>query len=276
MSDELKLIDENGIRLDGRRANELRPIKIEAGVLKNADGSAYIEWGGNKVLAGVYGPREVHPRHLMDSSRAIVQCKYNMAAFSVGDRKRPGLDRRSIEISMVTSKAFEHVIFTERYPRTTVDVFIEVLQADAGTRCAGITVASVALADAGIPMRDLVPSCAAGKIGDQVVLDLFKDEDNYGDADMPIAYLPRTDEILLLQMDGHLTYEELSSALDMLVDACGTIYDMQREALRTRYSPDTKTEILSSIQGAAETDEQPSPDTDTARIDPAQPGGDQQ
>lgn len=241
------MIDENGIRLDGRGYNELRPIKIEAGVLKNADGSAYIEWGGNKILAGVYGPREVHPRHLMNSARAIVQCKYNMAAFSVNDRKRPGPDRRSIEISMVISNAFEHVIFTERFPRTTIDVFIEVLQADAGTRCAGITVASVALADAGIPMRDLVPSCAAGKIGGKVVLDLFKDEDNYGEADMPIAYIPRTDEVLLLQMDGHLTYEEYNSALEMLVNACNVIYNKQREALQSRYNPDQSNEILNSI-----------------------------
>ena len=164
MDDDIKLLDENGIRLDGRKPDELRPINIKAGVLQNADGSAYIEWGKNKVLAAVYGPREVHPRHLMDSSRAIVQCRYNMAAFSVGERKRPGYDRRSIEISKVISEAMEHVIFTEKFPRTTIDVFIEVLQANAGTRCAGLTVASVALADAGIPMLDLVPSCAAGKI----------------------------------------------------------------------------------------------------------------
>jgi exosome complex component RRP41 len=274
MNNELKLIDDNGIRLDGRKANELRPIKIEAGVLKNADGSAYIEWGGNKVLAGVYGPREVHPRHLMNSARAIVQCKYNMAPFSVGDRKRPGLDRRSTEISMVTSRAFEHVIFTERYPRTTVDVFIEVLQADAGTRCAGISVASVALADAGIPMRDMVPSCAAGKIEGQVVLDLFKDEDNYGDADMPIAYIPKTDEILLLQMDGHLTYLEVESALEMLIDACGNIYDLQREALKTRYSPETQTEILNSIQGASDSAETTPEVIDEKETDTTEPGGD--
>ncbi|UCH88441.1 MAG: exosome complex exonuclease Rrp41 [Thermoplasmata archaeon] len=250
MTDEIQLIDESGIRLDGRRADELRPIKIEAGVLKNADGSAYIEWGKNKILAAVYGPREVHPRHLMNPSRAIVQCKYNMAAFSVGDRKRPGYDRRSVEISKVISDAMEHVVFTERFPRTTIDVFIEVIQANAGTRCAGLTVASVALADAGIPMRDLVPSCAAGKIDNQVVLDLFKDEDNYGEADLPIAYVPRTGKILLLQMDGHMTYDEFDKALDMLVSACEEIYTIQRDALRRKYSEDASEKLLAEIQNS--------------------------
>lgn len=233
---ELKLIDEKGRRLDGRQADELRPIKIQANVLKRADGSAYLEWGKNKILAAVYGPREVHPRHLQEPTKAIVQCKYNMAAFSVGDRKRPGPDRRSTEISKVLSEALDYVIFTEQFPRTTVDVYIEILQANAGTRCSGLTAASVALADAGIPMRDIIASCAFGKVEDTVVLDLCKEEDNNGQADVPIAIVPRTEEIVLLQMDGHLTQEEFDSGLAMAVSACKEIYNLQREAIKERYS----------------------------------------
>ncbi len=194
----------DGKRIDGRAFDELRPIKIEVGILKRADGSAYIEWGGNKILAAVYGPREAHPRHLQDPMKAVVNCRYNMAPFSVSERKRPGPDRRSVEISKIISDVFENVIFTEQFPRTAVDVFIEVLQADAGTRCSGITAASVALADAGVPMRDLIPACAAGKISGEVVVYLCKEEDNDGEADLPISIVPRTNEILLLQMDGHL------------------------------------------------------------------------
>jgi exosome complex component RRP41 len=233
---EIKLINEKGLRIDGRKLDELRPIKIEANVLKRADGSAYLEWGGNKILAAVYGPREAHPRHLQDPTKALVQCRYNMAAFSVMDRKRPGPDRRSVEISKILSEALEYVIFTEQFPRTSIDVFIEVLQADAGTRCSGLTAASVALADAGIPMKDLIVSCAFGKIAGKVVLDLFKEEDFNGDADVPMAIVPRTGEVVLLQMDGHLTVEEFNEGLTMTVNACKYIYDLQREALRERYS----------------------------------------
>lgn len=232
---DIKLIDENGRRIDGRLPDEMRPLKIEAGVLKRADGSAYVEWGHNKVLAAVYGPRECHPRHAQNPTRALVQCHYNMAAFSVDDRKRPGPDRRSQEISKIISEALTNVVFTEYFPRASIDVYIEVIQANAGTRCAGLTAASVALADAGIPMRDMVASCAAGKAANTVILDLGKEEDNYGQADIPVGYVPRTEEIVLLQMDGDLTQEEYKKGLGMAVEACKKVYEIQRDALKRRY-----------------------------------------
>ncbi len=236
MDSDIKLLREDGLRLDGRKYDELRPIKLEAGVLKRADGSAYLEWGGNKVMAAVYGPRELHPRHMQRAMKAIVRVKYNMCTFSVSDRKRPGPDRRSNEISKVLAEALESVVFTEQFPRSVVDVFIEVLEADAGTRVAGLTAASVALADAGIPMKALVTACAAGKIEDTVVLDLGKLEDNVGQADLPIAIIPTTDEVVLLQMDGHFTKEEFTQAREMAIDACHRIYEMQKDALMRRYS----------------------------------------
>jgi exosome complex component RRP41 len=225
-----------GKRLDGRALDELRTVKITADVLKRADGSAYVEWGGNKTMAACYGPREVHPRHQQRSDAAVLRCTYRMAPFSVSDRKRPGPDRRSQEISKVTRHALEAVVFTYLYPRTAIDVFIEVLQADAGTRCTGITAASVALADAGIPMRDLVPACAAGKVGGKVVLDLNNVEDNYGEADLPLAIVPRTGEVSLLQMDGHFTLKEFKEAFDLAKKGCMEIHKLQREALKKKYA----------------------------------------
>ncbi len=239
--EELKLIDEKGIRNDGRRFDELRPIKIEAGVLKRADGSAFLEWGENKVMAAVYGPREMHPRHAQDPSRAVVQARYNMAAFSVPDRKRPGPDRRSVEISKLMSEALEEIIFVEQFPRASIDVFVEVLEASAGTRCAALTAASVALADAGIPMSDMIASCAAGKIGGRVVLDLGKKEDNFGEADVPMGMVPTSGKITLLQMDGNLTVEEYKQAMELSMNACKEIYKIQRDALKRRYSTSLST-----------------------------------
>jgi exosome complex component RRP41 len=230
------LLTPDGLRIDGRRLNELRPLKITAGALHEADGSAFVEWGANKVMAAVYGPREVHPRHLQENNKAIVQCRYNMAAFSVDERKRPGLDRRSQEISKVIAEAFESAIFAEEYPRTSVDVYIEVLQANAGTRCAGVVAASVALADAGIPMVDLLPSVAVGKVAGKIALDLKKEEDNFGEADLPMALVPQSGRLVLLQMEGHMTRAELSEALDLGVVGCRQIYEVMKKALRDRYS----------------------------------------
>ncbi|DAC73234.1 MAG TPA: exosome complex exonuclease Rrp41 [Thermoplasmata archaeon] len=235
MKSDMELITSEGKRRDGRSPEDIRKIKIEAGVLHRADGSCYLEWGGNKVLAAVYGPREAVPRHTQNPLRAIVQARYNMAAFSVEDRKRPGPDRRSVEISKVISEALERVVLTEQFPRASIDVNIEVLDAEAGTRCAGLTAAAVALIDAGIPMRDIPVACAAGKIGGQVVLDLGKEEDNFGDADLPIAISPRTGEVLLLQMDGHLTLDEFNQAFDLAVKGCHIVSEIQKKAIMHKY-----------------------------------------
>ncbi|MCD6106168.1 MAG: exosome complex exonuclease Rrp41 [Thermoplasmata archaeon] len=228
-------MDEEGRRIDGRKPNELRPIKMKVGVLTRADGSAYLQWGKNKVLAAVYGPREVFPKHLQDPERALLRARYNMASFSVEERKRPGPDRRSIELSKVISEALRAAVFVEQFPKTSIDVFIEILQADAGTRIAGLVAASAALADAGIPMKDLVTGMTVGKVEDTLILDLCKEEDNYGQADLPIAIIPRTGEIVLLQMDGHMTQEEIDRALDMAIQGAMKVYEIQKRALLERY-----------------------------------------
>jgi exosome complex component RRP41 len=225
-------------RPDGRAYNELRPLKIEAGVLERADGSAYLEFGDNKVLAAVYGPREFHIRRFLKPNMAVLRCRYNMAPFSVEDRKRPGPDRRSLEISKLTSEALSPAVFLEKFPRSSIDVFIEVLQAEGGTRCAGITAASVALADAGIPMRDMVVACAAGKANGQIVMDLSEWEDKEGEADVPVAIMPRTGEITLLQMDGQLTKDEFEQALDLAKEGCMKISEEQKKAIKNRYGGD--------------------------------------
>jgi exosome complex component RRP41 len=232
----MSLIGEDSKREDGRALDELRPIKIEAGMLHNADGSAYVEWGKNKILAAVYGPKEMYNKYLQNPERAVVQVTYNMAAFSVDDRARPGPSRRSTEISKIIGEALERVIITEDFPRASIDVFIEVLEASAGTRCAGLTAASVAVADAGIPMTDLVSSCAAGKADGHIILDLGKGEDNLGQADLPVGYVPGTGEIALLQMDGHLTREEFDKALQLAIGACEQIHTIQKRALKHRYA----------------------------------------
>jgi len=233
--EQVRLLDKNGLRVDGRRVDELRPIKLEVGILDKADGSAYIEHGKNKILAAVYGPREAHPKHIALADRAVVRCRYHMAPFSVDERKSPAPSRRELELSKMIRESLEPSIMSEYFPRSTIDLFIEVLQADAGTRCAGITAASLALADAGIPMRELVAACAAGKIEGKVALDLSDIEDKQGDADLPVAFMPKSNVISLLQMDGSFTEEEFRQALEMGTNACRKIYDMQREALRQKY-----------------------------------------
>lgn len=231
----VNLLDDKGLRVDGRRLDELRPVKIDVGVLKNADGSAYIEFGKNKIVAAVYGPKEVHPKHMALPDRSLLRCRYHMSPFSTDERKNPAPSRREIEISKVVREALEPALMLEDYPRTAIDVYIEVLQSDGGSRVAGITAASVALADAGINMRDLVVGCAVGKIEGKVALDLSDTEDKEGEADMPIALMPNLNRVTLLQLEGSFTAEEFGKAFDSAVAACRQIYQLQRAALINKY-----------------------------------------
>ncbi len=230
-----ELIDDKGLRIDGRRVDELRPLKIEVGVLKNADGSCYIEMGKNKIVVAVYGPKEVHPKHQALPDRSVLRCRYHMAPFSTDVRKPPQPSRREIEISKVIREALEPALILEEYPRTAIYVYLEVLQADGGSRCAGITASAVALADAGISMRDMVVACAAGKVSGTVVLDLDDKEDKEGEADMPVAIMPNLNQVTLLQLDGILAPEEFEKASEMAFNACRLIYDAQRKALMDKY-----------------------------------------
>jgi exosome complex component RRP41 len=232
------LIDEQGLRTDGRTMDELRNVKIQVGIVKNADGSAYIEFGKNRIIAAVYGPREVHPKHMAQPDRCVLRCRYHMSPFSTDTRKNPAPSRREVEISKVMREALEPALMLEDYPRAAIDVFVEVLQADGGSRCAGITAASVALADAGINMRDIVSACAAGKVDGKIVLDINDVEDKEGSADMPLAYLPHLERVTLLQLDGILNQEEFNECLDKALQGCKMIYEIQRKALIQKYFGD--------------------------------------
>ncbi len=205
------------------------------GLLKNADGSAYINWGKNKIMAAVYGPKEVHPKHQVLPDRALLRTRYHMAPFSVDERKNPAPSRREIEISKVIREALVPAVTVEDYPRTAIEVWVEVLQSDGGSRVAGITAASLALADAGINMRDLVVGCSCGIIDSQVVADLDDTEDKEGSGDMPVAIMPNLNQVTLLQVDGMYSRADFQKAFELAIAKGKEVYGMQREALMKRF-----------------------------------------
>ncbi|HLC65495.1 MAG TPA: exosome complex exonuclease Rrp41 [Candidatus Nanoarchaeia archaeon] len=225
-------------RLDGRKFDEMRQIEAKVGIIKRADGSAMFRFGNTIAYAAVYGPRNLYPKFLQDPSKGILRCHYNMMPFSsAGERVRPGGSRRSKEISMVTKNALLPIVNLEEYPNSVVDVFIELPQTEAGSRCAGICAASMALADAGLIMKDLVAAVSVGRVDDRVVVDLDYSEESYSGivADIPIAYLPTLDKLTLLQMDGIVPKETLMEALKLGLKACMKINELQKKALKQKY-----------------------------------------
>ncbi len=225
-------------RFDGRDFKDCRPIEAKAGVIKNATGSAMFKIGKTVAYAAVYGPREMFPRFMKDPTKGVLRCSYQMMPFSgMGERIRPGQNRRAKEISMVTEKALREVVDLSNFPNAVVDVFIEIPEADAGTRCAGISAAAIALADAGIPMKEMVSAVAVGRVSDKLAVDLDYNEEAHeeGAADIPVAITSRTKKFTLLQMDGDLTQDELREVLKMAQDSCEQITTIQKDAIKARY-----------------------------------------
>jgi len=223
-------------RSDGRKADEFRPITAKVGVIPNADGSAMFAFGKTVAIAAVYGPRLLHPQHMQDPQKAILRCNYDLLSFSVADRKRPGPNRRAQEISKVTEWALSPVIDLKEFPSTVIDVQIYILQADAGTRTAGINAASMALAQAGIPMSDLVCSVAVGKNDKTLLVDLTKEEEDYeegeGATDFAVAKPANSEAFSLLQMDGKISPSLIPEATALASEACKKIYEAQKAALK--------------------------------------------
>lgn len=230
-------------RPDGRAANQMRNLSVEVGILDRADGSSRVELGENLAIASVFGPRELHPKHSSYPDRAVVRVNYRMATFSVTDYKRSFPSRREKEISKVLSDAFESVVLTKLYPRSAVDVHVQIFQSDGGTRTAAAIAISAALADAGIPMRDLTGGIASGIYDDNVVLDLSGHEDMKGTGDMPILYSPNVDEISLFQLDGLFTFEQFKEAFISSRDAIKSVVETIQDALKKKYIK-TRQEII--------------------------------
>jgi exosome complex component RRP41 len=231
---DIKLLVD-GKRIDGRMPDELRPIEMKVGVVGRANGSALVRLGNTVAIAAVHGPRELFPKYLQEAEKGILRCRYNMVPFSVTERKSPGPDRRSVELSKVMRLALEPAIFLEEFPKATIDVFVEILQADGSTRVAGINAASLALATAGIPMRDMVAACSVGKIEDTLIVDLNGTEDNNSESDMAFAFMPTKEKVTLLQMDGSLSEEEIEELLAKAKESCKKIYEMQKKAIKEKY-----------------------------------------
>lgn len=225
-------------RYDGRKENALRPIEAKAGVIKRADGSALFKIGNTVAYAAVYGPRNLYPKFLQNPKEGMLRVNYAMMPFSgSGERVRPGPSRRSKEISMVIEKSLLPVLNLEEFPNAVVDVYISLPQTDAGTRCAGICAASIALADAGIPMKDMVAAVSVGRVDEKILVDLNYDEEAHDGkvADIPVAMIQRTGEISLLQMDGDIEPDQLVKALKLGQEAIKKIFEIQKAALKEKY-----------------------------------------
>lgn len=144
--------DLDWVRPDGRGFHQCRPAFFRTGAVNSASGSAYAELGSTKVIVSVFGPRE-SKKAMMYSDTGRLNCNFSYTTFATPVRGQ-GSDHK--EFSSMLHKALEGAIMLETFPKTTVDVFALVLESGGSDLPVVISCASLALADAGIMMYDLV------------------------------------------------------------------------------------------------------------------------
>jgi ribonuclease PH len=190
----------NVARIDGRKANQLRPVKITRNFTKNAAGSVLIKCGGTHVLCTACFETGV-PHWKIGSGSGWCTAEYDMLPGATNTRRqrnRGKIDGRTQEIQRLIGRSLRAVIDLERLGENSVLVDCDVLQADGGTRTASITGAFVAVADAlGVaqkrkwisesPLRDSVAAVSVGLSGKQALLDLNYEEDLTADVDMNVV-----------------------------------------------------------------------------------------
>ncbi|KAJ1920804.1 Exosome non-catalytic core component [Mycoemilia scoparia] len=228
-----ELLSPEGLRVDGRRPNELRKISCRASVLRSSDGSAYYEQGNTKVLVAVYGPHESRHRSQVQFDRAFINVEFNVAPFSTNERrKRSKNDKRLLEIASAIKQTFEPVVITTLFPRSQIDIYLHLFQHDGGTLETCINAATLALIDAGIPLHDYVCACTAGYIENTPILDLNHTEEASPETpDLTIAILPRTQKIALLQMESKLHVEKVEEIITAAMHGCKFIHKKLDDAV---------------------------------------------
>ncbi|KZW02850.1 hypothetical protein EXIGLDRAFT_664851 [Exidia glandulosa HHB12029] len=233
MGSRIEILNDGGLRSDGRRQHELRSITIQLATQGNADGSAIIQHGLTTVLAVVHGPREARLRSLTQHDRAVISVEVQVAPFSQGDRRRRGKgDRRTQELAASVKETFETAVQTHLYPRSEINIYIHVLHQDGGVLAACVNATTLALINAGVPMIDYVASVSAGTFSTSPLLDLTTLEES----DVPnitLAVFPRTGKVGLLLMDTRLHVERFEEIFRLAAEAGKVIHEEMRVAIRT-------------------------------------------
>ncbi|WP_130874576.1 ribonuclease PH [[Pseudopropionibacterium] massiliense] len=236
------------LRIDGRRADQLREVRITRGWLDHAEGSVLVEFGKTRVLVAASVTVGV-PRWRRDTGLGWVTAEYSMlprATHSRSDREsvRGRIGGRTHEISRLVGRSLRAVVDYSALGENTIVLDCDVLQADGGTRTAAITGAYVALADAvthlreldvlkGEPLKDSVAAVSVGFIEGVPLLDLAYEEDSQAGTDMNIVMTGSGDFIEVQGTAERAPFNraDLDRLLDLGAAGCAELTRLQREAL---------------------------------------------
>lgn len=218
-----------------RSALGLRPIFVRCGAVSEAAGSCYLEAGWSKVLVSIYGPRpDAKASHFSETGR--LECTVKLASFCGVPAAE--LEQREKDLPVAIRPALEAALQLTRFPKSVVDVCVLVLEQDGDVVAPAITCASLALADAGIDMFDLVAACTVVKTDEGGMIVDPQGSEAVGTGRSLTAMMPSRGEVTLLTHDGEWGVTDLQQALTLGVEASKHIHGIMRAALLTSNSPD--------------------------------------
>ena len=217
-------------RADGRAPDELRPISLQRGFIRHAQGSALISFGNTRVLC-VAMVEEGVPPFLKGTGKGWLTAEYSMLPYATPNRSSREVEKRgrSYEVQRLIGRALRAVVDLDKLPEKTVWLDCDVLQADGGTRCAAITGGFICLLDVDnwlqrkkivedTIIKDFLAAVSVGLINDEILLDLTFVEDSQACVDMNLV-MTAGGELVEVQVSGE-EYFFSRQILDRLID-CG-------------------------------------------------------
>lgn len=168
--------------------------------------------------------------------RAVINVEVNIAAFSTGERRKRGRgDKRVLELAATIKSTFEPVIQTNLYPRSQIEIFVQVLQQDGGLIQACVNATTLALVNAGVPLVDFVCAVTGGVHSTSPLLDLTQLEEN----DIPhvtVAVLPKTGKVTLVTMETRLHVDRFEEIFKLAGDAGKVVHSEMKAAVKSQTS----------------------------------------
>ncbi|XP_037538519.1 exosome complex component MTR3 [Nematolebias whitei] len=225
----------HGPRVDGRQRDQvdIRPVFVRCGPVSQANGSAYIEAGNTKLMCCVYGPRETGRKDETDMKCGRLTTDMRLAPFSCPVRGSWIQGTQDKDLSLMLYESLQPAVCLHKYPRSQIEVSVMVLESSGSVLAHAITCASLALADAGIEMYDLVLGCSLHQDGDSYVVDPTSEEESSWSAGggLTLAFLPSLNQVSGLQSNGDMTLETLTAGVRTCIEGCYKLYPVVQQAL---------------------------------------------
>ncbi|CAG90837.2 DEHA2G18194p [Debaryomyces hansenii CBS767] len=229
----MELYSPEGLRIDGRRWNELRRFECRINTHpSSSDGSSYIEQGNTKIICMVQGPMEPSLRSQTNSSKASIEINLSVANFSTIERKkRLKNEKRLIELKTTLERTFEQSVICKLYPRTVIQINLHVLCQDGGLLAGMTNAITLALIDAGIAMYDYVSAINAGLYDQTPLLDLNTLEENDMSC-LTIGVVGKSEKLALLLLEDKMPLDMLESVLAIGIAGGHRVRDLMDNEVR--------------------------------------------